>query len=113
MANAPTRQSSSPEDVCRINAKTWFAEAHELLKRHFSEIKPVVYSKGLPLEDFDWDNPSKEAISYAQAKAEKLWGEYFDVYFTSKSRLHMKCALLMGTLCTLLDADVSLMKRKN
>lgn len=92
--------------------KEWFEETHNLLKHHFSEIKPDV-STAVPLADFDWDNPPKVEISYAQAKAEKLWGEYFDVYFTRKSRLHMKCALLMGTLCTLLDADVSLMKRTN
>jgi len=92
--------------------KEWFEETHNLLKHHFSEIKPDV-STAVPLADFDWDNPPKVEISYAQVKAEKLWGEYFDVYFTRKSKWHMKCALLMGTLCTLLDADVSLMKRKN
>ena len=112
MANTLIRQSSSPEDAARINAKNWFTEAHDLLEHHLSEIKPDL-ANALPLANFDWDEPPKVEISYAQAKAEKLWGEYFDVYFTRNSRLHMKCALLMGTLCTLLDADVSRMKRKN
>ena len=112
MANTQIRQSSSPEDAARINAKNWFAEAHDLLEHHLSEIKPVL-TNALPLANFDWDEPPKVEISYAQAKAEKLWGKYFDIYFTRKWRLHMKCALLMGTLCTLLDADVSPMKRKN
>ena len=66
----------------------------------------------MPLADFDWDNPPKVEISYAQGKAEKLWGKYFHVYFTWKLKLHMKCAVLMGTLSTLLDTDDSSLGRK-
>ena len=111
VANTQIRQSSSPEDAARINAKNWFTEAHDLLKHHWSEIKPDV-STAMPLADFDWDNPPKVEISYAQAKAEKLWGEYFAMNLTRKSRLHMKCAVLMGTLSTLLDMDDSSLWRK-
>ena len=111
MANTQIRQSSSPEDAARINAKNWFTEAHDLLKHHWSEIKPDV-STAMPLADFDWANPPKGEISYAHAKAEKLWGEYFAMNLTRKSRLHMKCAVLMGTLSTLLDMDDSSLWRK-
>ena len=111
MANTQIRQSSSPEDASRINAKKWFTEAHDLLEHHLSEIKPVL-TNALPLANFDLDEPPKVEISYAQAKAEKLWGEYFAMNLTRKSRLHMKCAVLMGTLSTLLDMDDSSLWRK-
>ena len=111
MANTQIRQSSSPEDAARFNAKNWFTEAHDLLEHHLSEIKPVLIN-ALPLANFDWDEPPKVEISYAQAKAEKLWGEYFAMNLTRESRMHMKCAVLMGTLSTLLDMDDSFLWRK-
>ena len=87
--------------------KEWFKEAHDLLKHHFSEIKPGVPT-AIPLADFDWDNPPKVENSYAQVKGEKIWGEYFNVNFAKKSKIHGKSVVLMTTLATLLDVDDSL-----
>jgi hypothetical protein len=100
-----------PDHVWR-EPKEWYEEVHDLLQSHFNEIKTCA-TRATLLAKFDWDNPPEVEISYAQARASTLWGEYFDINFVRNSKLHMKSAVLMATLSKLLDTSIPAQRRKS